>query len=80
MATTKIKSLLIIFKWDINKNEVLHEGTYLHTEFNSASLDDYFTVINLEISADYRQKYFINITFKIIWLFKFYLIFLIMKW
>jgi hypothetical protein len=41
MATTKIKALLIIFKWDINKNEVLHEGIYLHTEFNSASLDDY---------------------------------------
>jgi hypothetical protein len=27
MATTKIKSLLIIFKWDINKNEVLQKDT-----------------------------------------------------
>jgi hypothetical protein len=71
MATTKIKALLIIFKWDINKNGVLHKGTYLHTEFTSVSLDDYFTVINLEIIADYRRKHFINITFKIFWFFEF---------
>jgi hypothetical protein len=35
MATTKIKALLIIFKWDINKNEVLHKGTYHHAEFTA---------------------------------------------
>jgi hypothetical protein len=52
MATTKINTLLIIFKWDINKNEVLHKGTYLHTEFTGASLDVYFTVINFETSLD----------------------------
>jgi len=41
MATTKIKALLIIFKWDINKNGVLHKGTYRHAEFTAASLDAY---------------------------------------
>ena len=71
MATTKINTLLIIFKWDINKKEVLHKGTYLHTEFTSASIDIYFAVINLEISVHFRQKNFINITFKIISFFKF---------
>ena len=41
MATTKINTLLIIFKWDINKNEVLQKDTYLHAEFTAASLDAY---------------------------------------
>lgn len=41
MATTKIKALLIIFKWDINKKEVLKKDTYLHAEFTAASLDVY---------------------------------------
>ncbi len=38
MATTKIKALLIIFKWDINKKEVLQKVRFRNAEITLASV------------------------------------------